>query len=101
VPPRRCRHCRQLVEKGVRCTCRPHTGTAYNWSERQRRARVVLEHLEFYGPVCPGWQRPPHDVAATALTADHEVPVAAGGDPHGALGVLCRPCNSAKGAQLT
>jgi 5-methylcytosine-specific restriction endonuclease McrA len=34
------------------------------------------------------------------LTADHVVPVAAGGPEDGPLTVLCRGCNSAKGASL-
>lgn len=97
MPPRRCRHCRQLVDKGFRCPCTPNTRTGYGSAERRRRAAVVADHREAYGAVCPGWRRPMHE--ASDLTADHVVPVAAGGAPHGPLEVLCRSCNSTKGAR--
>lgn len=98
MPPRRCRHCRQLVAAGTRCPCHPTTRTTYTAAERIRRAAVVAEHRRVHGALCPGWRRAPH--TATDLTADHLVPVAAGGDPRGQLGVLCRACNGAKGATL-
>lgn len=97
MPPRRCRHCRQLVAPGERCTCTPATRTGYDSAERRRRAQVVALHREAYGDVCPGWHRQMHE--AGDLTADHVVPVAAGGHPYGALEVLCRSCNSRKGAR--
>lgn len=97
MPARRCRHCRGLVQAGDRCTCRAGTRTGYDSAERRRRRDVVLEHLELYGPVCPGWQREEHWALPRELTADHVVPVAAGGDQDGALRVLCRSCNSRRG----
>lgn len=98
MPPHRCRHCRQLVPAGRRCPCTPNTRTGYGNAERQRRARTVVEHLERHGPVCPGWRTAPHTVDPAALTADHLMPVAAGGAQHGELQVLCRSCNSRRGA---
>jgi 5-methylcytosine-specific restriction endonuclease McrA len=38
--------------------------------------------------------------AADDLTADHVVPLAVGGDPLGRLRVLCRRCNSGRGARM-
>jgi len=65
-------------------------------AETRRRAATVAEHRGRVGDWCPGWRRPPHP--ATDLTADHVVPVGAGGSEHGVLAVLCRPCNSSKHA---
>lgn len=67
------------------------------WAERQRRAEAVRAHREVYGDWCPGWMRPGH--RADDLTADHVAPVAAGGPPTGPLRVLCRSCNSRRGAR--
>lgn len=101
MPPKRCRHCRQLVAAGVRCPCAPHSSTGRDQAERQRRASLIDDYVEAYGLHCPGWRRPAHNVGQrAALTADHVVPVAAGGDPHGPLQVLCRSCNSSRGATL-
>jgi 5-methylcytosine-specific restriction protein A len=99
MPPRRCRHCRQLVAAGVRCPCSPNTRTGYGSVEIRRRRQAVLDHLEAYGAVCPGWRVQMHEVSPAQLTADHIVPIAAGGDPHGPLQILCRSCNSRKGAR--
>jgi len=74
----------------------------FDHAERQRRARLVHQHIEAYGLVCPGWRRPPHPVdpaAGNRLTADHVWAVAAGGPEDGPLQVLCRKCNSARGAR--
>ena len=51
-----------------------------------------------YGNWCPGYQRDAH--AASDLTVDHVVPLAAGGAPIDIAdtAVLCRSCNSTKGA---
>ena len=70
-------------------------------AERARRAAAVAAHRRTYGEWCPGWRaRAAHPVyAPNDLTADHEVAVAAGGDPHGRLVVRCRVCNGAKGAR--
>jgi 5-methylcytosine-specific restriction protein A len=99
MPPHRCRHCRQLVAAGARCPCSPTTRTGYDNAERLRRRQAVLDHLEAYGPICPGWRRQMHEVDPRDLTADHVTPVAAGGHPHGPLQVLCRSCNSRRGAR--
>ncbi|MEX1171682.1 MAG: HNH endonuclease signature motif containing protein [Chloroflexota bacterium] len=50
------------------------------------------------GNWCSGYQRPAHPAAD--LTVDHVVPLAAGGAPFdiGNCAVLCRSCNSTKGA---
>jgi 5-methylcytosine-specific restriction protein A len=100
MPPRRCRHCRQLVGAGTRCGCSPTTRTSYDAREIRRRRALINDHLEAYGAVCPGWHRDMHEVTPEQLTADHVVPVAAGGHPHGPLQVLCRSCNSSKGARI-
>jgi hypothetical protein len=42
------------------------------------------------------WQRAPHP--SRNLTADHRLPVAAGGHESGPLDVLCRSCNGRKQA---
>lgn len=73
------------------------TKATRTWSERKRRARAVDEHRAEHGDWCPGYQRPAHE--ATDLTADHIQSVAAGGRPDGPHQVLCRACNSAKGAR--
>ncbi len=67
---------------------------------RALRARVLKHHRQTVGPVCPGWQREAHP--ATDLTADHVIPLAAGGaplDPDN-VGVLCRSCGSRKGSTI-
>jgi 5-methylcytosine-specific restriction protein A len=97
MPPRRCRHCRQLVGKGLRCPCTPHTRTGYTAGERRRRAATVDAWKAAYGDWCPGWARAGHSSAD--LTADHLVAVAAGGRQAGPLQVLCRSCNGAKAAR--
>ena len=63
-------------------------------TERQRRADTVTAWRDTYGDVCPGWNRTAH--AATDLTADHVLPVAAGGAEDGPLTILCRECNGRK-----
>lgn len=74
------------------------TKVTRTWAERQRRAATVSSWRQFRGDWCPGYERPPH--RAADLTADHVTPVALGGEPGGALGVLCRACNSRKGARI-
>ncbi|MBA2560048.1 MAG: HNH endonuclease [Propionibacteriales bacterium] len=90
----RCPTCAARVE-----SARPNRPTNVNltWRERKRRALVVRMWRADHGDVCPGWQRPEHP--ATDLTADHAVAVGAGGEQSGYLQVLCRSCNSAKGAR--
>ncbi len=103
--PRPCLGCGALVRGASRCP--PCAATAdttrrdYGSAERQRRARAVAAWTERCGDWCPGWgHRAAHPVAApNVLTADHEIPVAAGGDQSGVLVVLCQSCNSSKGAR--
>lgn len=64
-------------------------------AERERRRATVQAHIETHGMWCPGYHVPAH--ASLDLCADHVVGVGVGGDPSGALGVLCRSCNSRKG----
>ena len=71
----------------------------YNTRAWQRlSARVISRHRGQYGNWCPGYGRDPHP--AIDLTADHVVPLAAGGAPFDPanVAVLCRSCNSTKGA---
>ncbi|QIJ62560.1 HNH endonuclease [Streptomyces sp. JB150] len=70
----------------------------YTRRERIRRADAVRAWVAENGLVCPGWQRDPHP--AGDLTADHIVPPGAGGSEAGELRVLCRSCNSARGASM-
>jgi len=60
--------------------------------------RVLRAWRGQHGDWCPGYQRPAH--RASDLTVDHVVPLAAGGAPLdiGNCAVLCRSCNSTKGA---
>ena len=61
-------------------------------------ARVLRAWRGEHGNWCPGYQREPHP--ARDLTVDHVVPLAAGGAPFDIANtaVLCRSCNSTKGA---
>jgi 5-methylcytosine-specific restriction enzyme A len=63
-------------------------------AEIVRRRRVVQEWREVHGDWCPACGR--HDVE---LSADHVVPFAVSGDEGGELQVMCRSCNSRKGAR--
>lgn len=65
--------------------------------ERKRRAQAVADWIAIHGWVCPGWHCPPHE--SRDLTADHMTPVAWGGGD-GPLRVLCRSCNSRRGASI-
>ena len=60
--------------------------------------RIVAEHIEKVGLICPGFRRKPHYVkSAKDLTIDHKVPKSKGGsDKRSNLRVLCRSCNSRK-----
>ena len=90
---------------GSRCSKHPRlSGIGANhyvhadprWARLSRR--VIARHVGQHGYVCPGYQRPAH--RAADLTADHVVPLAAGGAPLDIANcaVLCRSCNSTKGA---
>ena len=65
-------------------------------AERARRAAAVTAWVSINGWTCPGWQRDPHP--SHDLTADHVTPVAHGGI-NGPLRILCRSCNSSRGAK--
>lgn len=64
------------------------------YAEQKRRAQAVAAHRAQFGDWCPGYRVEPH--AASDLTADHVVSVAANGNGSGELRVLCRSCNSRK-----
>jgi 5-methylcytosine-specific restriction endonuclease McrA len=65
---------------------------------RRMSARVLRAWRGERGDWCPGYRRPAH--RASDLTVDHVVPLAAGGAPYDIANtaVLCRSCNSSKGA---
>jgi hypothetical protein len=92
----RCRDCQRARDRAHNARRRA-TDT---YAERQRRAATVRAWIAEHGYLCPGWQRPPHpaDPEHNPLCGDHLDPPGAGGPEHGPLGVLCRRCNSAKGA---
>lgn len=109
IPPKICPGCRVPVrgqcprcEKGDRPSRIPagrRSRPTYTRRERTRRADVVRAWVAQNGLLCPGYERPPHP--AGDLTADHVVPEALGGAPDGPLRVLCRSCNSARGASMS
>jgi len=66
--------------------------------ERTRRQDLIAAHVRANGWVCPGYERPAHE--ARDLTADHVQPVARGGSETGEIRVMCRSCNSARGARV-
>lgn len=72
----------------------PRVVREYNWRERQRRKAAVDAHRAEFGDVCPGYGVEPHP--SSRLTADHEVPVGAGGAEDGPLAILCVSCNARK-----
>ena len=65
-------------------------------NDRRQRKRLVDAWVAAHGYTCPGWKRPAHD--AMDLTADHIVPQSEGG-AFGEMQVLCRSCNSSRGAK--
>ena len=90
---------------GSRCTeharqsNRSRHNALYSTRAWQRlSARVLRAWRGEHGNWCPGYERPAHPAAD--LTVDHVVPLAAGGAPFdiGNCAVLCRSCNSTKGA---
>jgi 5-methylcytosine-specific restriction enzyme A len=112
VTPRPCLGCGRVIPSGSRCPAcqRPRARATqrdkrqrrpYTTAEKRRRAAAVTEWVSTHGQWCAGWQgREPHAVVwPNVLTADHVVPVAAGGDEGGPLLVRCRACNSSRGAR--
>jgi len=105
APPRICPGCRRAVRgKCPTCDVTRHTVTpkakdpSYTLRERNRRSDTVAAWVAMHGWVCPGWQRPEHP--ADDLAADHIIARRLGGPQDGPLQVLCKGCNSAKGASL-
>jgi 5-methylcytosine-specific restriction protein A len=105
---RPCIDCRRLIPSGTRCAdCerprarqtqqRKRATRPYTAAEKRRRAATVDQWRATYGDLCPGWEREPHQ--SSDLVADHVVPYAAGGAEDGPLRVLCRSCNSSRGAR--
>jgi 5-methylcytosine-specific restriction enzyme A len=108
--------CRNLTTGGPyqRARCAAHQALAErrkrarrpadDHTERQRRARAVAAHVAAHGYVCldcPYYQRThPADPVDNPLTADHVIPVGAGGPEGGPLRVLCRRGNSSRGARV-
>ena len=101
--------CRGVVTSraGSRCTeharqsNRSRHNALYSTRAWQRLSARVLRALRGErGNWCPGYQRPAH--RASDLTVDHVVPLAAGGAPFDITNcaVLCRSCNSTKGASV-
>ena len=90
--------CPNLATRRGRCDQhrrRPSPSNATrDYGEQQRRAQAVRAWVREHGSTCPGWRREPHP--ADDLVADHVDPIGAGGDPRGALAVLCRSCNARK-----
>jgi 5-methylcytosine-specific restriction protein A len=93
---------------GSRCTVharqsnRSRHNALYSTRAWQRLSERVLRAWRGeHGNWCPGYQRRAHP--AVDLTVDHVVPLAAGGAPFdiGNTAVLCRSCNSTKGASTS
>lgn len=57
-------------------------GYGHQWQQYAKQA--IAQHLKVHGPVCPGWDTPPH--SSDDLVCDHDV------------GPMCRACNSRKAA---
>jgi 5-methylcytosine-specific restriction endonuclease McrA len=83
-----CLVCGALSNSSRCVTHRKTTRRGYGWTHQQRaRAAIAAD------PRCV-------DCGATQdLTADHIIPIAHGGNPLGPLQVLCRTCNSRRGAE--
>jgi len=103
-----CTVCGVLTSRaGSRCTeharesNRSRHNALYSTRAWQRLSgRVLRAWRGEHGNWCPGYQRPAH--RASDLTVDHVVPLAAGGAPFDIANtsVLCRSCNSTKGASV-
>jgi 5-methylcytosine-specific restriction protein A len=107
---RACLGCGRLVRGGSRCPrCRAQVERAKSarrpglkrYDETKRRREAVADHRARHGDWCPGVPelgRPAHPSAD--LTADHVHEVRLGGAEAGPLVVRCRPCNSARSANV-
>jgi 5-methylcytosine-specific restriction endonuclease McrA len=63
-------------------------------------AVAIKAHVAAHGWLCPGFERSPHP--SRDLTGDHILPRSRGGKniPNN-IAVMCRSCNSRKGARAT
>jgi 5-methylcytosine-specific restriction enzyme A len=98
--PRPCLDCGRLTRNPTRCGDCARTNSRTTWAKRGKGQRYRsagweqqskvrrAQHLEVYGPICPGWARPPHACAPAALVVDHDI------------GVCCRSCNAVKAATV-
>jgi len=94
LPRLRCAHPRRQLPRPLQpASHRPQHDAAT--AKQGREDDWVAEH----GPVCPGYGNQAMHWSSD-LTADHAVPVAAGGAENGALVVRCRSCNSDRGSRL-
>ena len=64
----------------------PTKGQRYGRQWQQHSRAAIASHLATFGAHCPGYATDPHPCQANDLTCDHD------------LGVMCRSCNSRKGA---
>jgi 5-methylcytosine-specific restriction enzyme A len=93
----RCAACKAKRER-AKAAARPGRKRA---DETRRRREAVATHRATVGDWCPGvpeLRRPAHPSAD--LTADHLHEVRLGGAESGPLVVRCRPCNSARSANV-
>lgn len=88
----RCRSCQAQADR-----TRNRARTHYHGDWRTVARTVVDAWVERHGLTCPGWDTPPHPVPTRrALCCDH----VEGGTRAAGLAVLCRSCNSRKGATV-
>ncbi|MFK0282572.1 HNH endonuclease [Streptomyces sp. NPDC090499] len=115
MPKRPCLKCGRLTTNPSRCdvhqaewnkayeqrraVTRPSASQrGYDITYRRVRAQVLKGWRSQHGEWCPGWGVPAHGSAD--LTVDHIIPLAKGGTHHREnLRVLCRSCNSRRGAK--
>ena len=88
--------CLICYRPSARGRCPLHQLKGRTHQEQTRRSSLIEAHLATYGPSCPGYNRGPHLVPASSLTADHVTPRSLGGEA-GRLRVLCRACNTRRG----
>lgn len=81
------------------CAANARRATYDNPTYRRNRTATITAWVQQHGNTCPGWTRGAHQVEPGELTVDHIVPIKGGGTHHPSnLTVLCRSCNSSKGA---
>ena len=85
---RRCLRCQRRTRNGSYCErCGTTKNRGYPNQHKQRARRAIANQ-----PWCSQCG------STVDLTADHITPIANGGHPLGPLRVLCRSCNSRRGA---